>query len=138
MPISESGEFVRNRNVEKRESSVSEKLFAFYSGMKIQNHNPDAIHQPADVYYWKGQRLEDVKRGLETMATLAEENNISEIENPFNSEEKVDLADFVKKIEESIAYSERVAEQLQNQPSETAEESAKKRAAIKRRLLGDK
>jgi hypothetical protein len=133
MPLN-GGEFIRDRDLKEREKSINEKLFALYSAIRIENNHPSTVRRLDDVYFWRGERLENVKQALEEMAVLTAENGVSEIESPFNVNEKINLADFIAKAKRSITYSEQIAEQLRNQPPETMEESAKRRAAMKRRL----
>ena len=133
----EGGEFIRNRDLVEREKSVNEKIFDIYFGMRIQNNHPSFSEQPTGILYWKGDRLESVKQGLETMETLARENEITEITNPFNTEEKVNLQEFMAQVRSSIEYSEQIAEQAKSQPEVSEEEKANRRAEMKRRLLGE-
>ena len=108
--INERGEFVRTQSAPERKESTEEKIFNMYSGMLTQNNHPDLSQQPEDVFYWKGDRLANIKIGIEELEALASQNNITEIINPWNKNEKVDLGEFVSKVRRSISYSEQVGE----------------------------
>lgn len=109
MPINERGEFVREVSAPEREKDANEKLFELYSGISIANNHPHPSEASEDLFYWKGLRLDDVKKGVEVMEILARENNISEIVNPWDASQRIDVASFIDKVRKSIDYSEKNA-----------------------------
>lgn len=141
MSIEKTAEFTREEDAPERISeqnkSPDRQIFEIYSGIQIQNNHPSFSEKPEDVFYWKGERLEAVKQGLETIEDLSNQNQISEVANPFNSEEKVDVKSFVDKVKRSIEYSEQINEQLKTHPEVTDEEKARMKAGMRKKLMGE-
>ncbi|MEQ1500274.1 MAG: hypothetical protein ABL917_02805 [Parcubacteria group bacterium] len=141
MSIEKTGEFTRENelpeNVSGQEKSPNDQLFEIYSGIQIQNTHPSFSEKPEDTFYWKGDRLEAVKQGLATIEDLSVQNQISEVVSPFNSEERVNVQPFIDKVKRSIEYSEQINEQLKTQPEVSDEEKARRKAEIRKRLLGE-
>jgi hypothetical protein len=140
MSIEKTGEFTRDESQPEspeKDISLNDKIWSNYSGIQIQNNHPTFSEKPEDVFYWKGDRLEAVKQGLVEIEALSSQSQISEIVNPFNPEEKVIIQDFIDKVKRSIEYSEQINEQVKIQPEVSDEEKARRKAEIRKKLMGE-
>lgn len=140
MSIEKTGEFTREEGDHENipeQKNADRQIFDIYSGIQIQNTHPSFSEQPEDTFYWKGDRLEAVRQGLATIEDLSNQNQISEVVSPFNSEERVDVKDFIDKVKRSIEYSNQINERLKTQPEVSDEEKARRKAEMRKRLMGE-
>lgn len=107
MAINEQGEFVRERTVEEKPIPSEVEFANIHDAFGAQSVVPEGIEQPADVFYYKGDRLKHNEALFARLQAVVQENNLTEVKH-FATGETINVTDFIDKIRRSIEFSDSV------------------------------